>query len=115
MNDVLLYTLLYVFSVFISAVSQILLKKSAQKDHASLIKEYLNPYVIIAYSIFFSAAFLSTICLRYVDMAMGAVLESLGYFFVLILSRIFLAERMTKKQTIGMVIVILGTILFQFG
>ena len=41
-----IYVLLLLFSVFISAVSQILLKKSALERHTSWIREYLNIKVI---------------------------------------------------------------------
>ena len=48
-----LFTLLLLLSVFISAVSQILLKKSALEEHKSFIFEYLNFKVILAYFLFF--------------------------------------------------------------
>ena len=41
------------FSVFISSVSQILLKKAADRTYESSLKEYLNPLVIGAYGMFF--------------------------------------------------------------
>ena len=40
-----IYALVLVAGVFISSVSQILLKKSANKEHGSFIKEYLNPFL----------------------------------------------------------------------
>ena len=46
------HVFIYIFSVFISSVSQILLKTSANKKYESRIREYLNPRVIIAYGIF---------------------------------------------------------------
>ena len=45
-------------AVLLSSVSQMLLKKSAGKEHKSVIFEYLNPWVISGY--FLLAA--STIC-----------------------------------------------------
>ena len=38
------YMLLLVASVVVASLSQILLKKSAQKTYSSVIREYLNPY-----------------------------------------------------------------------
>ena len=38
-------------SVIIASLSQLLLKKAAQKDHGSIIKEYLNLPVIAAYGL----------------------------------------------------------------
>ena len=44
---------LLLFSVFISSVSQILLKKAANKTYKDHIREYINPLVIFAYGMFF--------------------------------------------------------------
>ena len=43
------YMLLLVASVIVASLSQILLKKSASKAYTSVIREYLNAYVIIGY------------------------------------------------------------------
>ena len=43
------YMLLLVASVIVASLSQILLKKSASKTYTSVIREYLNAYVIIGY------------------------------------------------------------------
>ena len=43
-----------------SAVSQILLKQSANEEHASALREYLNWRVIVAYLIFGSVLLLNT-------------------------------------------------------
>ena len=41
--------LILVLSIFVASVSQVLLKKSSLKKYDSIIKEYLNPYVITGY------------------------------------------------------------------
>ena len=45
------YWLLLFASVTVASFSQILLKKSAQKEHGSFLKEYLNVHVIVGYSL----------------------------------------------------------------
>ena len=45
------YIILLVLAVVVSSVSQIILKKSASKTYNSIIKEYLNKYVIIGYGL----------------------------------------------------------------
>ena len=104
--------LIYIFSVFISSVSQILLKKSANIHHENHLKEYLNWRVILAYGIFFLSAFITTLAFRYVTIGLGNILESLGYFFVVILSAVFLQENISKRKVLGMLIVIIGVVLF---
>jgi len=108
MNKMLIYTGIFIFSVFISSVSQIMLKKSALKHYDSKIKEYLNPIVIIAYGIFFISSLVTMIAYKYVPLSMGPIWESSGYIFVGVLSYIFLQERLSKRKLTGMAIILIG-------
>lgn len=108
MSKLAVYSLLLVASTFVSSVSQIMLKKSSQKQYPSKIKEYLNPLVISAYGIFFLCTLVSMYSLKVVPLSLSPVLESTGYIFVGVLSYIFMKEKMTKKQIIGMVVIIAG-------
>ena len=42
------YACVLLLGVFISAISQVMLKKASQKKYASVMQEYLNPLVIFA-------------------------------------------------------------------
>lgn len=55
MNRTLLYALFMLFGVFISSISQVLLKKAAMEKHGSFLQEYMNPKVIVAYILFFAS------------------------------------------------------------
>ncbi|PEC57425.1 multidrug ABC transporter, partial [Bacillus wiedmannii] len=46
------YMLLFIFGIILANYSQILLKKATLQQYDSRIKEYVNPYVIIGYSLF---------------------------------------------------------------
>ena len=46
-------------SVSIASVSQILLKKSAMKTYANVVREYVNPYVIGGYGLLFASMLLT--------------------------------------------------------
>lgn len=112
MGSQLGYSILFICSVFISSISQILLKKSALKRYDSKIKEYLNPLVISAYCIFFSCTLIGIIAYEFIPLSMGPIFESTGYVFVSILGFIFLKERISKKKAIGMVIIVIGVLVF---
>lgn len=101
-----------VVSVFIAAVSQILLKKSALKEYGIVIFEYLNPYVISGYILLFLSTILTIIALRGMDYSNVPVIECLGYIFVMIMSRMFLGEKVTKKKIIGNGLIILGILVY---
>jgi multidrug transporter EmrE-like cation transporter len=102
------FFILFLVSVFISSISQILLKKSADKEYENTLKEYLNPRVIAAYSIFLISTVLTTIAYRGVPLSIGPVLESTGYVYIAVLSVFVLKEKMSKKKILGNVLIIAG-------
>lgn len=106
------YVLLKILSVLIAAFSQLLLKKSANKKYDSVIKEYLNFLVIFGYGMFFISSILSVISLRGISISLSSIIESLSYIIVPILSYYVLKEKINKKQLLGMVIIIVGIIIF---
>lgn len=112
MDKVLIYSNIMVFSVFISSISQIILKKSTMKEHKNTLGEYLNPYVIIAYAIFFSSTLITIYALKYVPLSMAPIIESTGYIFILVLSRIFLNEKISKKKFFGIIAILVGICIF---
>lgn len=100
------------FAVFISSVSQIILKKSANKTYSSPIREIFNIRVIIAYGIFFLALIINIFALKGLEYKYAGVIESLGYIFILLLSRAFLNEKITKNKIIGTTMILVGVIIF---
>ena len=102
------FYLLFLFSVLVSSISQIILKKSADKKYDTQLKEYLNPHVIGAYSFFILSTDLTTLVYRGVPLSLGPVLESTGYVYVAILSVLVLKEKMTGKKLLGNILIIIG-------
>lgn len=107
------YVLIFLFSVFIASCAQILLKVSANNNHPSFIKEYFNPYVMMAYLVMFASTILTVIAYRGVELKMGPILESTGYIFVLFFSSLFLEEKISANKVIGTALIIFG--IFVFG
>lgn len=48
-SKTIIYAAVLLIGVFISAISQVMLKKASQKTYKSVIREYLNPLVITSY------------------------------------------------------------------
>lgn len=112
MNNILIGSFIFLLGVFVSSISQIILKKSSQKQYASPIKEYLNAPVIIAYCIFFSATLCSVFAFRYIPLSMGPILESSGYIFVALLSYFILKEKLNRKKILGLATIIIGILVY---
>ena len=107
--------LLMLTGTFISSISQIILKKAAEKKYPSKIAEYLNAPVIIAYMIFFGATLCAVFAYRGVELSIGPLFEATGYIWVAILGRIFLKERISLKKGLGLMVIILGILIASLG
>lgn len=106
----IIHVFIYIFSVFISSVSQILLKTSANKKYESRIREYLNPSVIIAYGIFFIATFVTIIAYKGIPLSLGPILETTGYLWVSLLGYFILKEKISRRKIIGLIVVVVGIV-----
>lgn len=112
MNKILIYSGIYILGVVISAFAQILLKKSANIKRESKIKEYLNFKTIFAYAIFFGATLCTVVAYKYVPLSMGPILGITEYLFIAILSYCLLKEKVSKRKLIGLIIIMLGVLVF---
>lgn len=107
------FYLLVVFSVLISACSQILLKKSADREHQSWISSILNWRVILAYCIFFVAVIFNITAMAHGVMLKDMpALESLSAFFVPSLSFLVLKEKFNSKKLLACIIIFIGLYVF---
>lgn len=113
-KEVVLYSLLLLSGVFISAISQVLLKKAAMKHYDSRIKEYMNPLVIIAYTMFVGTTFLSILAYHGIPLSMGPVLEATSYIYVTFFGVKIFGETLTRKKVVSLVLIILGIIVYSF-
>ena len=108
-----LFYLLIIVGIFVSSCSQLLLKKSAVKTHQSLIAEFINWRVILAYSIFLISLFINILGYKNgVHVKDIPILEALGYIFVPILSHLYLNEKIDKRTIISIITIITGIIIF---
>ncbi len=109
------FMLLMLAGTFFSSVSQLLLKQSANQEYRHPIFEYLNWRVIVAYTIFVGVLLLNTYAYTRVDMKYGAVIDTFGYVFVMLLSYFILKERMTRRRVIGNLIIMAGVFVYTLG
>ncbi len=112
MNNVLIYSGIYILGVIISALAQVLLKKSADVERKNKLKEYLNFKTIFAYAIFFGATLCTVFAYKYVPLSMGPILGTTEYIFVAILSYFLLKEKISKKKLIGLITIVIGVLIF---
>lgn len=99
-------------SAFTTAISQIMLKISANKKHRHFIFEYLNPYVILSYAGYVAVLVINVIIYTKIDYRFGVVINSLSTVLIMLLSKLILKETLTNKKLIGNALIILGIACF---
>lgn len=103
-----LYAGILLLGVFISAISQVMLKKAALKTYPSRIREYLNPLVIFAYVLFVGTTFLSIFSYRVIPLSMGPILEATSYIYVMAFGVTLFKEKINRKKLIALILIIGG-------
>lgn len=115
-KTLLIYALIMMLGTFISAVSQVILKKAAGKTYENKIREYLNVPVMAAYSIFVVATLLSVFAYKVVPLSMGPILESTSYIYVTVFGVTIFKEKLTVRKSIALLLIILGIVIYSiFG
>ncbi|SFT33692.1 Solute carrier family 35 [Lachnospiraceae bacterium XBD2001] len=107
-HSVLLYAGLVLLGTFISAVSQAILKKEASKEHKSLVQEYLNLPIVIAYGIFVLATFCSIFAYKVIPLSMGPILEATSYIYVTFFGVKLFGERINRGKVLALALIIIG-------
>jgi len=107
-KTVVLYSLILLVGVFISAISQVMLKKAALRKYNSPIQEYINPLVIFAYVLFVGTTFLSIWAYKEVPLSMGPVLEATSYIYVTIFGIKIFGERINRQKFFALALIIIG-------
>ena len=105
--------LLVILGIFCSSISQLFLKKSANKEHRSKIFEILNPQVVFSYGIFSCTLLVNIWAMsRGMQLKEMAMLESLGYVFVPLLSFWVLQESISKRTILSVMVILFGIFIF---
>lgn len=106
------YMLILFATTFFTAISQVLMKQSAQMEHKSWIYEYLNWRVILAYGIAFTVLMVNTYAYTEVDIKYASIIDSFSYVNVMLFSYLLLKEKFTRMQLVGNLIIIAGILIY---
>lgn len=106
------YHFLFLAGVLTASAAQILLKRSALREHRSEMRKYLNLNVIAGYFILFLVSLVTAFAYRGIPLKAGPVLQSSGYIFIALLSRFFLGEKLSARQWKGIMLIITGIVVF---
>ena len=100
------------YAGFLSAISQVMLKKAALRQYPNKLREYLNPMVIVAYTIFVGTTFLSIYAYKGIPLSMGPVLEATSYIYVTVFGVTIFKEKLNRRKLIGLALIVSGIIVY---
>ena len=115
-KNTLLHAAVLLLGVFVSSISQVMLKKASMRQYESHIREYLNPLVIFAYVLFVGTTFLSILAYKGIPLSMGGVLEATGYIYVTVFGVLIFHEKINAKKLIALAMILCGIAIYSvFG
>ncbi|ROT88287.1 multidrug ABC transporter [Gordonibacter urolithinfaciens] len=114
-GDLVWYSVVFLLGVFISSVSQVLLKKSAMRTYESPIKEYCNPLVIGAYTIFVLATVATIIAYKVVPLSFGPILEATSYIYVTLFGVFIFKEKMSARKVGALCLIVSGIVVYSLS
>lgn len=101
-----------IVGAFIAAYSQLLLKNSALIEYKNSWQNYINIRVLSSYVLLFLTTVISMFALRFLSYKLVAILGTSSYVFVVFLSKFILKEKISKKKFIGVLVIVVGIIIF---
>lgn len=112
MKTTLFYAAVLLVGVFLSAISQVMLKKAAMRQYSSRLREYLNPLVIFSYTIFVGTTFLGIYAYKGIPLSMGPVLEATSYIYVTIFGVTIFKEKLTWRKLAALLLIVAGIVVY---
>jgi len=109
----MIYKLLVIMAVLTAAGAQMLLKKAATIKYPSVIRQYLNPWVIGGYTVMGLVMLVNIFAMsKGVQLKEVGIIESLSYLFVPCLSWFFFKEKLSWMKIVAIGVIMSGVIVF---
>lgn len=106
---------LAVLMAFFTALGQVLLKLysvKSNKRNRSFLKKFLNPFLILSV-LLFSLSFIGAIwVMRYLEFTIYYSITALNFVFITFLSKKYLKEKIDSKKWVGIIIIVVGLLVF---
>ena len=107
------YRILVLLSVLMAACAQMLLKQGAKRQYPSLVRQYLNGWVIGGYGILALSLLLNVFCMgRGVQVKEVSIIESFSFLFVPVLAWLVFKEPIGWKKIGAILVIVAGVFCF---
>jgi drug/metabolite transporter (DMT)-like permease len=107
------YYLAGILAVVLNSFGQVVLKKGANSTVGKpIMNNYLNIWTLSGYFLFIIVTILNLYAFRQLPLNSLVILTPLSFILIGILSKLFLQEKLTLKQIISSVFIIIGIIIY---
>lgn len=100
--------------VLITSLSQVLLRLGA-KDKKTWLGSFLNLKTALGYSLFVIVVLLTTFASQGISMRAVVAWNSAAFLSTILMARLFLKERVSRGSLAGIVMIIIGLVVFSIG
>jgi len=108
-----IYHIIIIGSLIIAAFAQMALKKGAGMPHDSILKEYLNFWVMGGYALLFLSMVIDIWAVsKGVQVKELSTMESCSYLFVPLLGQLFFKEKISLPKFGAIALILGGVIVF---
>lgn len=108
-----MYYIVVITSVFIAALSQLLLKSSSKDKHENVIREYLNWKVVCGYGMMGVSLMMNIFAMsKGIQVKEVSIMESLSYLFVPFLSFLVFKEKLSWQKMGAIAVIMIGVVVF---
>jgi len=107
---------IFLAGVLMASIGQVLMKKGAlARSQVSVFRSFLDLRIVAGYGLMLASTVTSTIALKSIPLHFTVCLLPLGYVVVVLMSVAILHERMTRRHAWGLVLIVLGVVVFNVG
>ncbi|MBQ3393366.1 MAG: multidrug ABC transporter [Lachnospiraceae bacterium] len=103
-----------ILGAFVTALSQILLKRQANITEAGkkgFLQKFLNIRVFLSYGMLFMTLVINQIALIHVPISVMPCITATSFIWVFVLGIIILGEKVSRRRVLGVAIIIAGVII----
>ena len=104
--------IIWLAAMFIAAISQVLMKMSANREHKNTFREYANVFVATAYGLAVVSLYLTNLAFTKLDLKYSPVFQAIKYIFIWILGYFVLKEHISKRRLLAITVIVIGIIVF---
>lgn len=104
--------ILLIVGVTIGSFAQIPLKFSAKHNRAISLSYFINSFTMLGYAMMLIASACSFIAIRNLELKHAAVIESISYIYILLISAFVFKEKATPRKVLACLLIIAGITIF---